>query len=74
MKSTYLVVYTLRSRPNPNTFVDKYQTFRGEDFPDAKKAAKKVYGETLDADVHPEYPDHDLYSISLTEVIESSDY
>ena len=74
MNKTYLVVYTLRSRPNPNTFVDQYQTFRAEDYPDSLKEAKKVYNETLDALVHPEYPEYEIYCISLTEVIQSSDY
>lgn len=74
MSSTYLVVYTLHSRKSPNTFVDKIHAFRGDDYNDPKKEAKKLYIKLLDAAVDPAYPDHDLYSISLTEVIESSDY
>ena len=74
MNKTYLVVYTLHSKVHVNNFVDKYQTFRGEDFPDARKEAKKFYTELLDAAQDKSYPDYDLYSISLTEVLESSDY
>jgi hypothetical protein len=74
MNTTYLVVYTLHSRQSPNTFVDKIQAFRADDYSDPKQQAKKFYIDLLDAAVDPAYPDHDLYSISLTEVIESSDY
>lgn len=71
---TYLVAYTLHSRMSPNTYVDKYDAFRGDDHTDPLKAAKKFYSNLLDLGIHKDYPDYDLYSISLTEVLESSDY
>lgn len=74
MKKTYLVVYTLHSKVHANTYVDKYVSFRGDDFPDPLKEAKKCYADLLNAGEDKAYPDHYLYSISLTEVIESSDY
>lgn len=69
-----MVVYTLHSRNSPNTFVDRIHAFRGDDYTDPKREAKKLYIQLLDASADKEYPDHDLYSISLTEVLESSDY
>lgn len=74
MNKSYLVVYTLHSKKNPNTYVDKYMTFRGDDFPDPLKEAKKFYSQLLDVGEDKDYPDHYVYSISVTEVIESSDY
>ena len=74
MKKTYLVVYTLHSKTHPNTYVDKYMTFSKDDFPDPLKEAKKFYAELLDVGQDEDYPDHYVYSISVTEVIESSDY